>query len=108
MVVLRERDEQARPVEARAGIALASGRDVAVRGDVAQMQLLQKRCEGGVLRGREAILLGALELDADGEVVAALARAPARHAGVPGALAELISSISFLILSISHILARVE
>src|SRR5207237_8689524 len=81
-VVVRERREQPRPVEARAGIGLATGRDVAVRGDVAQRQRgFQRTDEPGeaqVLGVGEIAVIHAFELDADREVVAAFAPAPAR------------------------------
>src|SRR5712664_3153028 len=81
--------KQARPVEARPGIGLAAGGDVAMSGDVAQGQREAKasyeRCELVVLAILERRLVRALELDADREIVAALAAAPGRGAGVPGA-----------------------
>src|SRR4051812_12197448 len=72
-VVVREQREQARPVEARAGVALAAGGDIAVRSDVAQReacsQMGNQRGETRVLRTGEAPLVGAFELHTDGEVV---------------------------------------
>src|SRR6185437_15987640 len=86
----REARAQALPFEPRAGIGLAAGRDVAVAGDVERAVTLG---EGADERGQRAVLglgvgdvVGALELDADGEVVAALAALPCRGARVPGAL----------------------
>src|SRR5437868_12680477 len=86
--VLGKRGEEARPVEARAGIGLAARRDVAMRGDVAQRQpgFQPKNQTGqpGILCTGERTVLGALELDADREIIAARATAPGRGAGVPG------------------------
>src|SRR6185295_20322836 len=88
----RQTRQQARPVEVRARIGLAAGGNVAVRGDLAQgkdgAKLFQKKKKSLVLRGLEFAVIGAFELDADREIVAALAPAPARSAGVPGALPE--------------------
>ena len=70
-----EAGEETRPGEAGAGIGLASRRDVAVRGDVAQRQRLAQAphelLERSVLRLVEGAVVGAFELDADREVVAA-------------------------------------
>ena len=73
------------PVEGRAGVGLAARRDVAVADDVgrsgiAPLQRAQRAREPRVLRGRVREVVGALELDADREVVAALAAPPRRHA----------------------------
>src|SRR5262249_41602437 len=58
-------------------------------GDGAQWNALpkihQEKSQGLVLRVLERRVVGALELDADREVVAAAAAAPGRGAGVPGA-----------------------
>src|ERR1700752_256964 len=82
-----QRGEQARPVEPRTRVGFSAGRDVAVRGN----RLQRKRGrEAGDERGELAVLsvlerrvVGALELDADREVVAAAAAAPGGGAGVP-------------------------
>src|SRR5690242_1437899 len=80
------RPAQSRPVEAGAGIGLASGGDVLVPGDVgdgiARSDLVDERCEHRVLALVERLALEALELDADREVVAAVAAAPCRASGV--------------------------
>src|SRR5207237_198239 len=72
----------------RARIRLAAGRHVAVRGDVAKREALAQRAYQGrklcVLRIREGRSIRALELDAEREVIAALAAAPSRSTGVPG------------------------
>src|SRR4051812_8811686 len=66
--------EQACPVEVRARVGLATGRDVAVRRDVAQgknsLQLLYQAPQLLVLDVGEGTCIAALELDADREVVA--------------------------------------
>src|SRR5438045_431480 len=76
-VVVAECREQARPVEARAWIGLAAGRDVAVRGDVAQRecscQTVNQLDQARVLSVGEGGIVRAFELDADRVVVAALA-----------------------------------
>src|SRR5207248_8232821 len=84
-----ELGEEPRPVEAGPRIGLAAGGDVAVRGDGAQRQ---RRAQRGDQRNKRAVLpriewrvVAAFELDADREVVAARAAAPARFACVPGA-----------------------
>src|SRR3954470_5983995 len=86
--VLGKRSEEARPVEARAGIGLAARRDVAMRGDVAQrppgFQRRNQTGQAGILCTSERTALGALKLDADREIIAARAAAPGRGAGVPG------------------------
>src|SRR5882672_3143155 len=88
-VVVRQCREQPRPVEARAGIGLATGRELAVRGDVAQrqrgFQKLDELAKALVLGIGEIAVVHALELDADRKVVASLPAAPARDAGMPGA-----------------------
>src|SRR5438034_11484431 len=88
-VVVRECREQPRPVETRAGIGLATGCDVAVRGDVAQrecsFQTVNQLDQARVLSVGEGGIVRAFELDADREIVAPLAAAPARDAGMPGA-----------------------
>src|SRR3989441_8636200 len=88
-VVVRERREQPRPVEARAGIGLATGRDVAVRGELAQrecsFQAVNQLDQALVLSVGEGGIVRAFELDADREIVAAAAPAPARGAGMPRA-----------------------
>src|SRR5688572_7605133 len=48
-------------------------------------ELPDERQQRAVLRGLEWLLLGALELNADGEVVAAVAAAPGGDPGVPRA-----------------------
>ena len=53
---------------------------------VAIEERFRERGERFVLRLRERHVVGALELDADGEIVASLAAVPARCAGVPCAL----------------------
>src|SRR5437868_5442169 len=87
LVLCRQRGEETGPVEERAGVGLAAGRDVGVRGDVAQRMAGAQRGdeadERRVLRVGEGRLVHAFELDADREIVAALAPAPARDAGVP-------------------------
>jgi hypothetical protein len=71
----------------RSGIGLAAGCDIAVRGNPAQRQDGLERShqfgQAGVLRGREPAVVDAFEFDANREIVAALARAPARNAGMP-------------------------
>src|SRR6185369_14076533 len=72
----REQAMQAGPVECRPGIGLASRRDLAVAADVfdragASEHPNQAR-EHGVLRWRIGDRIGALELDADGIIIASL------------------------------------
>src|SRR5688572_13939817 len=87
-----ERAEQARPIEARAGVGLAAGRHIAVRGERTQRQarteFAHQSRQAAVLRDFEGPVVDAFEFDADGKIVAALAPAPARSAGVPGARLE--------------------
>jgi hypothetical protein len=63
-----------------------------VRRDLPQgqdaLQFSKQRQQAVILRGGEIAVVDAFELDADGEIVAALAAAPARSAGVPGACGE--------------------
>src|SRR5690606_13187175 len=70
-------------------VTLAPRGDVAVAGDPAQRmafaQCADQEGEPTILRLGEAMRLVALELDADREVVAALAFEEARSAGMPGA-----------------------
>src|SRR6185436_3851628 len=84
-----ERGAKALPVEPRARIGLAAGRDVAVAREiersVAREELLRELREPRVLRLRERHVVGSFELDADREIVAAAASLPRRLARVPGA-----------------------
>src|SRR5690348_2449320 len=79
----------ARPVERGARIGFASRRDVGMSryaGDrVARLKRARERGETRVLRGGKRPLAGALELDADGKIVAACPALPARLPGVPRA-----------------------
>src|SRR5579859_4764518 len=89
LCALRECGEQPRPVEVRARVGLATRRDVAVRSDIAQRQpasqLADETREARVLSVGEDAVVDALELDADGKIVAAAATAPGRGAGMPRA-----------------------
>src|ERR1044071_7357102 len=86
---LAEAGKDAAPGEAGAGIGLATGRDVAVRGEIAQRQRAAQPCdqraERAVLRFLEGRVVSSFELDADREVVARAAAAPGRNPGVPRA-----------------------
>ncbi len=66
------------PIEARAGIGLAARRDVSVAGNrldrIARRQRARERGQRRVLGRLEGPLVGALELDADREIVAARSR----------------------------------
>src|SRR3954468_17132722 len=86
---LSEGGEEPRPVEPGTRVGLASRRDLAMGGDVAQgkavSQGLNERNQLSVLHILERPVVRPLELDADGEVVARAAAVPAGSAGVPGA-----------------------
>ena len=79
---------QLQPVKTRAGILFASGRNVFVTGNVRNRvglrKILAQLSQGLVLRGLEALALQALQLDANGVVVAVAAPPVAGVAGMPG------------------------
>jgi len=81
---------QPSPVKARAGVALASGGDVFMTGDVSDRVLLQngraQRAQCGVLGGFKRRAVEPLQLDADTVVIAVGAAPVAGSTGVPGAL----------------------
>src|SRR5690606_25536076 len=83
------RAAEARPIESRARVRLAAGRDVLVapRGAqrIARAQHAGQLGQGSVLRVGVGQRIGAFQLDAQRKIVAALARAEARDAGMPGA-----------------------
>ena len=87
-----EQRAQALPVERRTGIGLAARSDVAVPGEVgdriARSQRRHESREARVLSLRVRPRVGAFELDADREIVAALASLPRRDAGVPCARSQ--------------------
>src|SRR5215831_5707224 len=78
------------PVEGRSGIGLAAGCDVAVADEIRDWIGALKRPdeprEHRVLGRCIREIVGSLELDADREVVAALAALPRRDSGVPCAI----------------------
>ena len=75
----------------RSGIRLAARRDVGMADDildrVASAQGADEATESEILVRLEGQLVAAFQLDADGEIVAALQAAPRRGAGMPGAQA---------------------
>jgi hypothetical protein len=79
-----------RPVERRARIGFAAGRYIGVpnhiRDGITVLHGPRKARQGVVLGVLERQLVATLELYAYGKVVASLASAPARGAGVPGTL----------------------
>ena len=77
------------PVKAWPRIGLAPRRDVGVTDDSSHGIMRSQRLDQGnqpkvlgVLKGQ---IVAALELDADGKIIAARSAVPARHASVPGA-----------------------
>src|SRR5690606_27206489 len=84
---------QTLPSECRPRIGLAAGRNVAVAADalrrdggIGLLQQLAQRDQRGILRVAERFEITAFQLDADGEVIAALAFAETRHPRMPGAI----------------------
>src|SRR5258706_13783825 len=77
------------PVEPRPRVGLAPRSDIAMARNIeraeARLQLAREARERFVLRLGEGHVVGALELDADGEVVALLAPVPRRDARMPRA-----------------------
>src|SRR6185312_8924147 len=91
----RDHLSAARPVERRAGVGLTSRGDVAVARDavsgecrVSRQKRSHQSGQAFVLDIRVGCVVGYLELDADGEVVAAAAALVFGVAGMPGAHAE--------------------
>src|SRR5690606_7140946 len=84
------RRQHAVPVEVRAGIDLAAGRDVGMADREAQRVATAQRRDGGrkprVLPLGEAMPLVPDQLDTDREVVTTRAPEQARDAGMPGAI----------------------
>ena len=68
---------KARPVEMRTGIGLAPGRNIFVTGDVGNRMAFGDGCcqnrKARVLRIAKIVDIAALELDANREIIAALA-----------------------------------
>jgi len=81
------RTAYATPVKAWAGVRLAPRRNIAVAHHrlqrIVAAQLSEQPIEGPILDALEGGMVAALELDADGEVVAVLPPQPVRNAGVP-------------------------
>src|SRR5450830_1497083 len=90
VICLSDQAAKARPIETRPGIGLARGGDVAVAGDigdrVGRLQRARELCQHAVLRLGVGHVVRALQLYADGKIVAAAAPAPGGLSGVPGAL----------------------
>src|SRR5262245_7616456 len=83
-----ELDGEPLPVEGRSGVLLAPGGDMLmpdhVLDGIARTQFVQQLEQDAVLGRRKRLALEALELDADGKVVAVVALLEARSARVPG------------------------
>lgn len=80
------------PVEMWPWVALSTGCDVAVSGQVYRRMALangaDQGCQCFVLHVLERIVVAAFKLDTNREIIAALASAPARYAGMPGSAVE--------------------
>ena len=92
----RQQVAVALPVETRSGIGLAAGGDVAVADDAVEGDGGKAGQNGSADLGQDLILavligdlVGPLQLDADGEIVAALATLERGDPGMPGALGEV-------------------
>src|SRR3981081_3371892 len=85
----RNQTRVAPPIERRTRVGLPALRNLAVTGDiddrVPPAQRTRETREHRVLCGLVADIVGAFQLDADGEIVAVPPAAPRRRAGVPGA-----------------------
>ncbi len=78
------------PIEMRAGVGFSLGRDVGVPRDMAyRVGTLEHAREPGqnrILHGGKWHEVAALDLNADGKIVAALPPLPLRNTRMPGAL----------------------